>query len=244
MWAGLPDKARNWRWFYSTTLGQSFSVAVILGILGSIVTWRRTPKISKLQGRIAELENNLAQQQSGYFELLTNQLSVLATLIGFGDTERISVYRHNGRSFEMLGRYSLNPEYQKPGRVIYPDNEGCIGEAWSSTRGLRAFVDDLPNPTTSLGQYQARLTSEWGVPEDTVQGMRMKSRTYAAFPIFDSRRTKKVAVIVFESVKRKVFNYTTLQNTLNEGEERRISNFLESMKSQEPTLSYASKQGY
>jgi len=255
MWAGLPDKERHWRWFYSTTLGLTFSIAVFLGIIGSVATWRRTPKISKLEERIAELEENLVQQQSeyfdllaqqrtGYYKLLTDQLSVLARSIRFGDSERISVYKHDGKAFAMLGRYSLNPEYRKPGRVFYPDNEGCIGAAWGSMKDSRCFVDDLPNSNTNPREYQERLTNEWGIAKDTVQRLRMKSRTYAAFPILDSTDTKRVAVIVFESTRRKAFSYNELRNVLAGGEERRISNFMERMQPQEPAFTYASNQGY
>jgi hypothetical protein len=103
-------------------------------VIGSIASWARAPQVGNLRRQVESLQQDkeylnelLEAAEGGYYELLSNQLSVLSNdTLGFGDTERISVYKHDGSAFVMIGRYSKHPEYVKKGRAIYPDNEGAM----------------------------------------------------------------------------------------------------------------------
>ena len=67
-----------------------------------------------------------------YFDIWRVKLAHIAKTLGFGDQERVSIYKysHEHGVFYMLGRYSEGPDFVRRGRGVYPDNEGCIGRAW------------------------------------------------------------------------------------------------------------------
>lgn len=97
---------------------------------GIYVKFKREKRIENLQKENIELKNKI--EELDYFKLFEDFLFILAShTLNFGDKERISVYKHEGDVFLMLGRYSKNPNYNKRGRGIYPENQGCI---WKGRR--------------------------------------------------------------------------------------------------------------
>ena len=168
--------------------GLSLGVSVVSVIVGKVVSLKRGDRITKLKERLAQeerttkevqasLQRTQDQMQSDYLNLFKGQLSILANdYLQFGDTERISVYKHTGKTFIMLGRYSKNPDYDKPQRTFYPDNQGIIDHAWHYGEG---FVDPpLPDPKTDLEGYLERLEKEWKIDKETARSFMMKSRCY------------------------------------------------------------------
>ena len=177
----------------------------------------------------------------GYFEILDYQLSILANYaLGFGDTERISVYKHDDGMFRLLGRYSKNPVFQKRGRPTYPDDQGCIGAAW---RNGEAIVEKLPDPSTDLGEYAGCLHRDWDIPVDVSTGFRMRSRSLAAFALEDTH-DRRIAVIVFESVRTDVLVYDTLREVVKSTENRRLTAFIDKMKPFEAVPGLAQERGF
>ena len=47
---------------------------------------------------------------------------------------RVSLYKHHGTHFTLLGRFSNNPVYSMRGLESYPDNEGFIAKGWQQQR--------------------------------------------------------------------------------------------------------------
>ncbi len=72
----------------------------------------------------------------------------------------------------------------------------------------------------------------------------MRSRSYAAFAIKDIDGTRRIAVIVFESIEPKGLDRDKIKHALDSVEERRIAEFLQTWKAFEPDLSYATKEGF
>lgn len=98
--------------------------------------------------------SSLEEEELDYRQHFAHELKItLNDTWGHGDTERISVYRHEGSSFSMIGRYSENPEYTEPGRSIYPADQGVIGLAW--TKG--EAVADLPDFESEPDEYYEAL---------------------------------------------------------------------------------------
>jgi hypothetical protein len=112
-------------WLVSSVPGLLFLGASALTLVGSVVIWSRAPGLRFLKRRVAELEAVLERAERDYYDQFAVELSViLKDELGYGDTERISVYRHRGGAFQMIGRYSDDPVYKRRGRPIYPDDEG------------------------------------------------------------------------------------------------------------------------
>jgi hypothetical protein len=206
--------------------------------------WRAARRVSALESDNVRLAESLAKaraaQQGDYFASLRGQLSVLANnVLDFDDTERISVYKHDGRAFVMLGRYSKSPIYDRVGRGIYPDDAGCIAAAWQSGT---SFVD-LPDPASDFEEYVRLLVEDWNFGENEARSLKMRSRSLAAFAVEDAKYDHRIAVIVFESVRAGRLDRAVLRDVMK-AEERRLAQFLERMQAQEPTPSFALAEGF
>ncbi len=230
--------------------GAFFVLGIGCIVTGNVLSWKRTPRLSRLVSRNADLEENVAKledelqrSQQAYSFALERQLSILAkNVLHFSDTERISIYKRDKQGFSPLARYSEHPEYTKPsGRALYPLGEGCIGFAWE--RG-EAFEDALPDPGCEPAAYYHCLQSRWKLDTVTVQKMRMKSRSYAAFAVYDVSGDTRIAVVVFESARIGVLDRDKLREVLRTTEGRRISHFIEDRRRLEPTPSFATEEGY
>ena len=218
-----------------------FIVSALLTVGGQVADWRRTPRQTELQRKVASLEDIVQTSRNDYFQLFQNQLAVLANdLLKLSDKDRVSVYKHDGQAFVMLGRYSKNPEFCKTGRGTYPEGEGCIARAWQHGE---ASVDDLPDPMTHEDDYYARLKSDWNIKKGTARSFKMKSRSYVAIALED-HASKRIAVIVFESINAGVLDKCALGRSLSNGESKRLVDFMTSMSKYEPTPSYAKKEGF
>jgi hypothetical protein len=226
---------------------------VIFILVGNGVSWWRAPGIRSLRESVDDLEDTLhrteqdyadlaRRTEQNYFDLFKHQLSLLAnTDLDFNDTERISVYKHDGEAFVMLGRYSKNPDFDRRGRGFYPDNEGVIGQAWHHGE---AVADDLPDFGEDPAGYIRCSREDWGIPEEVTRDFTMKSRNYVAFALEHPVRLERIAVVVFESVIVGKLNVEGLRRALETAEGRRIHQFLDMMQSIEPTPSYARREGF
>jgi hypothetical protein len=168
-------------------------IAVLTGaaVWFTVLKLRRQKSNSELRARIArlnetkeELEDalgNLSAQYQTFFR------DLLATLVrqklGYGMTERISVYRHDpeGRSFSMVARYSENELFDGPGRRLsYPEDEGVIGQAWA--HGL-CTPDPLPKADENETAYCNETERRFRIRKEVSKNFRMKSCCYAAFAL-------------------------------------------------------------
>lgn len=226
-----------------------FILSVVAYILGEICGWKHDNKLSLLNKDLREseasrngLEQLLEQTNGDYYALFQDQLSILANdVFEFTDHERISVYKHDGTAFVMLSRYSKNPNYNKKGRGIYPDNEGCIAEAW---RDGESFIEDLPDPNTELDNYITAHKNGWDINKTVSKAFQMQSRSYVALAIED-RHQNRIAVVVFESTCSKgALDSSKIKGLLDSYEGKRIAQFLERMRALEPSPTYAQKEGY
>lgn len=178
-----------------------------------------------------------------YFGIWKNILSIWAGELDFTASERISVYKHSGSAFLMLGRYSLNPNFAKRGRATYPANQGCIGEAWRSADGS-CISNRLPDPTKNLQDYQRAQEQAWNIPRDVTRDLSMKPRVIAAFCVLDATGTQRQAIVVFESTKVRTLNEATLRQYLEQRGASQVVLMMDALKFQEPSLELAKKEGF
>jgi hypothetical protein len=232
----------GWLWLVSSVTGIVFLTAVVLTVLGNVFSAGRTRKVRSLSERIEELEGMLERVRVDYYDQFSFELSnVLRGTLGYGDTERISVYRHRGRgAFQMIGRYSENPVYNEPGRTIYPDDQGVIGEAW---RSGTASVN-LPDPQEEPERYYVTLENDWNISRETAERFAMKSRSLVARALYEPRARERVAVIVVESAEMGILDEEAIVRAIDGTEGERIYEFLERMRSLEPNIEYAREEGF
>ncbi len=221
--------------FSFTGLGYAFYVSVVLVIASVIFNATRTQALRPARKRLSELEGITEQVAASYRKLCDLQLSdILKGELGYGDTERISVYRHRGENvFQILGRYSENPRYADIRRYVYPDNQGVIGIAWEHRT---ASVDNLPDFDTEPGRYHEVLEQDWNVPRDTAKKLTMKSRSYVAHALYEPTGTYRVAIIVVESTRVSILDEGKVVDAIDNPRGEPINTFLEKMKSLEPNV--------
>lgn len=148
-------------WFVSSAPGIIFLFAAAFTLYGTYAGVRRARATRPLQKRNEQLEQTLEQVRGHYFDLCSDELSnLLRNTLGYGDNERISAYRHRGGVFQIMGRYSENPEYNEPGRPTYPADEGVICSAWQDGRASA----ELPSPEHEKERYYEALERDWNIP--------------------------------------------------------------------------------
>lgn len=230
------------------------NVMIVVGLLmvaaSQILQARQKTRITSLEKecegyrkRIEDLEQEKARLTSASRELLDRYLGVLANgQLKFDHNDRISLYVHNGDSeFTRAARYSPNANFKKSGRLSYPDDEGCIGNAWNQ----RAFFDDdFPDPEIEYEAFIARHVKD-GLSEDAARSMSMKSRCLGAYTIMDVGGHASRAVVVVESIEPKRFSKEMLDGLfLNSDAARYLSEFLDIFEEQMPDISSATRGGF
>jgi hypothetical protein len=236
--APFPPIHERWEvWvFWSSAIG------TLIGIIGTARTSQSLSLISDerdgLRESLQRLQSLEEDVQQKYGDLCSLHLSGLMHRMGLKDNDRVSIYKHNGRnSFYRIARHSNHPEYSKPGRSIYPDDEGCIGEAF---REGHAFDEAMPaNPV----RYETCLTEDWHISLEVVRGLTMKSRSIAAFALHKPLGGKRFAIIVFESMASGRIDQDCRDRFTTE-ERDGIVQWLETMERFEPKPSDAEQEGF
>lgn len=217
--------------------GIVYIVAAIFIILGSLLGARQARELRSLKEKTEALED----QELDYYEHFAVELKlILKDTWGYKRTERISVYRHWGKVFQMIGRFSENSDYAEPGRAVYPADQGVIGKAWSNGTA----VADLPDYSTEPDRYYEVLEDDWGIDRDTAKNLTMKSSSLAACVLYDPKGVNQVAVVVVESTEVGILRKSEVLQELQEKEGKRIYEFLEKMQLEEPNLGNAKERGF
>ncbi len=241
-------------WFVSTAPGIAFTVAAVFAVYQLFVNARRNRSIRSLQEQLGRLQENLEEVRGNYHTLLeevrgshyamcSSQLtSILRKALGYGDTERISAYRHREsiRAFQLIGRYSENPDYNRPGRPMYPDDQGVIRDAWLDGDATAS----LPDPKTDEESYYRELEDEWGIDRSTAENFTMRTREYVACSLYEPKNEHRVAVIVVESDQVGILNKDMVTEVINGEGGEDLYNFLEAMQPIEPNIELPMEEGF
>jgi hypothetical protein len=213
-----------------------------LVLSGTIISTRNALTIRPLRARVKKLEAILEKMPEQYYDMCSHELSnVLRGTLGYGDAERISVYRHRGKgAFQIVGRYSENRRFAQLGRHVYPDNEGVIGQAWEH----RTATANLPDPEEEPELYYQTLESEWNISRETAKGFTMQSRSLVACALYEPKGVDRVAIVVVESTQVGILDKDKVVEAIEGQDGRRIYVFLENMQALEPDLEYPMEEGF
>lgn len=219
----------------------SSAIAFVVSI---IATARNSQSVTALLGERDSLKSSVLRLQSleeeiqqKYTDLCSLHLAGLMRRMGLGENDRISIYKHGGNSFWRIGRHSSHPDYARPGRSIYPDEQGCMGEA---LRQGKSFDESLP-ANTAL--YAARLSQKWHIPLDAISQLTMRSRSIAAFALHRPIGGKRFAIIVFESMGAGSIG-ADCRERFTTDEQASIIQWLETMERFEPKPNEAKRGGF
>lgn len=205
----------------ASDVATSFKAIILLLLaltcLAAFSAWRQSGSKRELersntalQAEVQAHERALEQVHQVVWDLWADVLEFLVRDLKFTPRDRVSIYKHQGNHFIPLGRYCSNPKFAARGRPYYPDNQGCIGRAWHAGEFV---IEELPDPDVYPYLYIV-AQQEYGLDEETVRGLTMKSRTYGGFVIEDSGRRRNIAIIVFESTDAQRFNYDIVREVV------------------------------
>jgi hypothetical protein len=233
----------NLHWGMRAFYGSLVAATLLCAWYGTIGQAKLSNENRRLEEQVSAANELVQNFGSDYFALWDTRLEVLAEVLHFDARDRISVYRHTGNSFTMVGRFAPLPELDKPGRGVYPVDQGIIGAAWRSGDG-KCVAQDLPDPILDLDAYCARSRDEWGLSIAVAKKLGMKSRSIAAFALNGHNNGVRDAVVVFESTDPERFAVEHLENHIKGTTGRDIAHLLKIMKEREPSLEFAVARGF
>lgn len=212
-------------------------------VIGNFVVYRRTSRANALSREKRALEKIIQGFGDDYFDIWQTKLGHTAKSLGFGDQERVSIYRYSeqDRIFYMLGRYSEGPDFARRGRGVYPEDQGCIGQAWKSGEGI---AQRLPDPYVDGSEYERTMSDDWKIDPATLRVMAMKSRLICAIAIRDRTDLRRIAVVVFESTSVDGFALDDVRDFVNGIGGREMAHLIEVLQSLEPSPQIAKSRGF
>lgn len=193
-------------------------------IFGSVLLATRRPTRSQLlrekanlAGQVDARELDLLERLEQYLATLTNETFQLS------DQCRISLYRREEQRITLIGRYSKNISFDRKGRIIYPIDQGCIGEA---LRTGTAVMHCRCDPESNLSGYISEMEQDWGMPPEVTTNINMKSRHMYALALENGTTARRIGVLVVESVEKDSFDVTRIEQILDAEEQKKLTSFL------------------
>lgn len=170
-------------------------------ILIFLVGWIQT---NSKKESIIEISRKLHKSEDEKEHLINNMESLPVEIIKdmykywkFDYDERITIYRYAEEHFVPVGRYSINQEYNQPGRERYSKDEGFIREAW---RNGEFSIENLPDYHQNKERYIEYVSQKSNIRKGTLRNISMKSRSYFCKNLVNKSHFP-IAVIVIESKK-------------------------------------------
>lgn len=184
----------------------AFGVWVVFSVLHvafSVCHIRSQHRLSVVQAELQEVTSTRDLVISNARSLCDGYLQDLARgPLKFGtmseNSERITLYVHDSeKHFRPIGRFSFNQKYISTGRASYPDDQGCIGQAWQ--HGI--CFEILPDPVADERKWQ-EACHQHRIPLGVSKGLRMKSTLLYACTVQNAAHPRPVAVLVVESTDK------------------------------------------
>jgi hypothetical protein len=177
------------RWVLALIIGLAVLAAEIAGV-------RRQKRLGTLERELERTEDGLSHARNALEGLAKIELAHIAEDFDYQSSERISLFGSVDHGFELLARYSANPNFNLAGRRPYRDDCGCLGRAWENNRA-HLVVDVTRDQDPEGWAEQHRNT---GLPADIVENLRMPVRTVIAVRVNDPRQARvPLGVVVLES---------------------------------------------
>jgi hypothetical protein len=190
----------------------------VLCAVGSIVYNRRRHRPTlltldsdnkRLKGEVAQCKEQINTRATNLIDVVNVLLRDLANHLNIyrGDT-RLSVYRHSGDKFYLVGRVSPNEDYAAVGRTSYPDTQGFIGQVWRA-------ADDKTNvsfPADRQDWIDTQVES-FGFSESEAEALKMHTVMMTAIKLRRDVHGEAFGVLCIECDRRRG---TVTADTINQ----------------------------
>lgn len=178
-----------------------FFVFFIIYLMTIYIGAKRNHHNKSVQSEIdrnKKLIDEIESYKSEYYKLCSNNILNMFSSFFTTGNERISIYKHQGDHFTLLGRYAKNPEHNKPTRYQYLENEGLIGKGWTETK---AIVQGAPKWVGKGIEYKKFMKERCKITDKRLKKIRMKSQSIFIKTLHDDKTADDPdGIIVFESI--------------------------------------------
>lgn len=175
-----------------------------------------------------KLQENINLYSQEYYKLCSTTILFLFQDFFTTGNERISIYKHHGNHFTLLGRYSGNGNYNRSTTYEYNDNEGLIGKAWSEGE---LILTGSPKWVQNGTEYKKFMKQMCSITDRRLKKIRMKSRSFYIKTLDDKNTAENPdGIIVFESMAPNKINAEECK-ILIDNNEKSILSLLKHMKS-------------
>ncbi|MFT6948580.1 MAG: hypothetical protein ACJARP_003014 [Vicingaceae bacterium] len=210
------------------TLYILFSILLLIAIIIGAKRNKFNRSINDEIEKNEQLKQDIKSYKKEYYKLCSDNIFSLFETFYTSGNERISIYKHHGDHFTLLGRYGKNPNHNRPTDYQYSDNEGIIGTGWSNGT---AIITGAPKWVGKGSAYKDFMKERCQITDKRLKDVRMKSQSLYAQTLHDNGTSDDPdGIIVFESL---VANKVTQEecSRLIQEKERQLLSLLKNMKS-------------
>lgn len=203
----------------------------IILISAIVVSANRNKHNLSLQDQV-KLNKHLIREielyKKEYYNLCSINILYLFKDFFTSGSERISIYKHQGSHFTLLGRYAKNPSNNSQTTYEYNDNEGLIGKAWNEGE---LILNNAPKWVKNGREYKKFMKNNCNISNERLGAIRMKSQSYYIRTLNDNSTSENPdGIIVFESISPSKVNKEECQKLITDNEQAVLS-LLQNMKS-------------
>lgn len=144
------------------------------------------------------LNEKIELYKKEYYKLCSNNIFNLFQSFYTTGNDRISIYKHQGDHFTLLGRYAKNPLHNKSKLYDYKENEGLIGKGWSQGE---AIITGAPKWVGNGNEYREFMKKKCKITDKRLKGLTMRSQSLYVKTLHDNSTAEDPdGLIVFESL--------------------------------------------
>ncbi len=200
----------------------------MIGIGISVYQKSRMEGVFKIKEKLKTLSSTLDKIKKEYYALCSNNIKSMFEDFFTTGEDRISIYRHEGNHFILLGRYSQSPQFNKRSTKPYSDDEGLIGRGWNEGE---VFENNIRPWKGSGRDYNSDIKRICTISDDRLRSISMKSTAFYIRTLSDDDTAEDPdGIIVFESKNKNAVDKGKIQKMLSE-KETSLLKFLQGMKS-------------
>ncbi|HHK5584246.1 TPA: hypothetical protein ACQUIC_001452 [Streptococcus mutans] len=174
-------------------------------------------KVKRLEEKISVVkqEKESIENEKEFYALTIedNQKYFLVMLyrkLDLTESDRISLYYRNSidKDFEIVARYSTSNRFKDHSRPSYPHDQGYISKCWE-TKDDDFYIANIPEESYTINiEYFAK---EMKMDIDTLNNLKMKSRSFYIKNVKNNTRDKSIGVVVIESINPNIGNLSEKQ---------------------------------
>lgn len=213
------------------------SLPVLGGMLSFYAFWHYRRRARSLEVSLARTRDKLISAPRVDIEYLFDiELRHMLQSLGLTGVVRATLFRDEGvqGKFSCFARHCEDEDYCERREYLY-DRIGLLSKAYKKSEP--DVYSNLPDPTADIDQYCDYHVSNLGLARDKVVQMRMKSRSYMAVGIKDTKDRKRVAVLIIESLDSDALDKKSAKKLVEMGYSKKLAYLLEVVEAFKPRIS-------